>query len=207
MPRCWANRADVRRAASPRDLTPGDYDAPPFSLGGQDNYAFSPDGQEICYTSNHDKVEATSTNNDLWIVPVNGGAGQEHYRRQSRERLDAALFARWKVHRLPRPAASGIRERPVPADAVRPEDGGEEESDRELRSLGRDIRLGAMIRRYLLRRRRQGRRRRFMRSLDASGMRPISRFRRVDREGLQRRSCCDRMTERHCVHPHVDRSS
>src|SRR5208337_4042821 len=28
-------------------------------------------GQEICYTSNHDKVEATSTNNDLWIVPVN----------------------------------------------------------------------------------------------------------------------------------------
>jgi len=55
----------------PRDLTPGDYDAPVFSLGGQDEYAFSPDGQEICYTSNHDKVEATSTNNDLWIVPVN----------------------------------------------------------------------------------------------------------------------------------------
>jgi dipeptidyl aminopeptidase/acylaminoacyl peptidase len=56
-----------------RDLTPGDHDAPPFSLGGQDNYAFSPDGQEICYTSNHDEVEATSTNNDLWIVPINGG--------------------------------------------------------------------------------------------------------------------------------------
>ncbi len=60
--------------SSPRDLTPGDYDAPVFSLGGQDNYAFSPDGQEVCYTSNHDKVEATSTNNDLWIVPVNSGA-------------------------------------------------------------------------------------------------------------------------------------
>jgi dipeptidyl aminopeptidase/acylaminoacyl peptidase len=59
-----------------RDLTPGDYDAPVFSLGGQDNYAFSPDGQEICYTSNHDKVEATSTNNDLWIVSVNGGAAK-----------------------------------------------------------------------------------------------------------------------------------
>jgi dipeptidyl aminopeptidase/acylaminoacyl peptidase len=55
----------------PRDLTPGDYDAPEFSLGGQDDYAFSPDGQEICYTSNHDKVEAASTNNDLWTVPVN----------------------------------------------------------------------------------------------------------------------------------------
>ncbi len=60
----------------PRDLTPGDYDAPPFTLGGQDDYAFSPDGQEICYTSNHDKVEATSTNNDLWIVSVNGGAAK-----------------------------------------------------------------------------------------------------------------------------------
>jgi dipeptidyl aminopeptidase/acylaminoacyl peptidase len=55
----------------PRDLTPGDYDSPVFSLGGQDDYAFSPDGQEICYTSNHDKVEATSTNNDLWTVPLN----------------------------------------------------------------------------------------------------------------------------------------
>ncbi len=57
----------------PRDLTPGDYDAPVFSLGGQDDYAFSPDGQEICYTSNHDKNPAASTNNDLWIVPVTGG--------------------------------------------------------------------------------------------------------------------------------------
>ncbi len=57
----------------PRDLTPGDYDAPVFSLGGQDDYAFSPDGQEICYASNHDKNPAASTNNDLWLVPVSGG--------------------------------------------------------------------------------------------------------------------------------------
>ena len=54
-----------------RDLTPGDYDAPPFSLGGQDDYAFSPDGQEICFSSNHDPVEAISTNKDLFTVPVN----------------------------------------------------------------------------------------------------------------------------------------
>jgi dipeptidyl aminopeptidase/acylaminoacyl peptidase len=59
-----------------RDLTPGDYDAPVFSLGGQDDYAFSPDGQEICYTSNHDKNPAASTNNDLWIVSVNGGTAK-----------------------------------------------------------------------------------------------------------------------------------
>jgi dipeptidyl aminopeptidase/acylaminoacyl peptidase len=62
--------------SDPRDLTPGDYDAPVFSLGGQDDYAFSPDGQEICYTSNHDKNPAASTNNDLWIVPISGGAAK-----------------------------------------------------------------------------------------------------------------------------------
>ena len=68
-------------AFDPLDLTPGDHDAPVFSLGGQDDYAFSPDGQEICYTSNHDKVEATSTNNDLWTVPVNL-ARERHARRR-----------------------------------------------------------------------------------------------------------------------------
>ena len=67
-PTCW-----TRAFVALRDLTPGDYDAPVFSLGGQDNYAFSPDGQEICYASNHDKNPAASTNNDLWIVPVSGG--------------------------------------------------------------------------------------------------------------------------------------
>jgi dipeptidyl aminopeptidase/acylaminoacyl peptidase len=64
----------VTSIAVPQDLTPGDYDAPEFSLGGQDDYAFSPDGQEVCYASNHDKNPAASTNNDLWIVPVNVGA-------------------------------------------------------------------------------------------------------------------------------------
>jgi dipeptidyl aminopeptidase/acylaminoacyl peptidase len=63
-------------SAAPRDLTPGDYDGPVFSLGGQDDYAFSPDGKEICYASNHDAMPAASTNNDLFTVPVNfpGGA-------------------------------------------------------------------------------------------------------------------------------------
>jgi dipeptidyl aminopeptidase/acylaminoacyl peptidase len=60
-----------------RDLTPGDFDSPVVSFYGQDNYAFSPDGREICYASNHDKNEANSTNNDLWIVPVGGGAAKD----------------------------------------------------------------------------------------------------------------------------------
>ena len=59
-----------------RDLTPGDYDAPPFSLGGPTDYAFSPDSKELAFVSNHDKVEATSTNADVWIVSVRGGAAR-----------------------------------------------------------------------------------------------------------------------------------
>jgi len=54
----------------PRDLTPGDHDVPPFSLGGQDMYAISPDSQEAAYTSNIDEVEATSTNNEIFVVPL-----------------------------------------------------------------------------------------------------------------------------------------
>ncbi|MDP9254714.1 MAG: S9 family peptidase, partial [Verrucomicrobiota bacterium] len=64
----------VEKAAVPRDLTPGDHDVPPFNLGGQDMYAISPDGQELAYTSNIDEVEATSTNNEIFIVPMTGPA-------------------------------------------------------------------------------------------------------------------------------------
>jgi dipeptidyl aminopeptidase/acylaminoacyl peptidase len=56
-----------------RDLTPGDHDVPPFNLGGQDMYSVSPDGQELAYTSNIDEVEATSTNNEIFLVPMSGG--------------------------------------------------------------------------------------------------------------------------------------
>jgi len=55
-----------------RDLTPGAHDVPPFSLGGQDQCSFSPDGQEVAYTSNIDEVQATSTNSDIFIVQVAG---------------------------------------------------------------------------------------------------------------------------------------
>ena len=55
------------------DLTPGDHDVPPFSLGGQDMYAISPDGREVAYTSNIDESEATSTNDEIFVVPMSGG--------------------------------------------------------------------------------------------------------------------------------------
>ena len=66
--------ADTAATTAARDLTPGDHDVPPFNLGGQDLYAISPDGQEVVYTSNVDEVEATSTNNEIFLVPMAGGA-------------------------------------------------------------------------------------------------------------------------------------
>jgi dipeptidyl aminopeptidase/acylaminoacyl peptidase len=60
-------------ASSARDLTPGDHDVPPFNLGGADMYDVSPDSQELAYTSNIDEVEATSTNNEIFLVPMAGG--------------------------------------------------------------------------------------------------------------------------------------
>jgi dipeptidyl aminopeptidase/acylaminoacyl peptidase len=55
-----------------RDLTPGDYDVPPFSLGGPEGYAFSPDGREMCFVRNTDPDEAYSTNSDLFLVSTYG---------------------------------------------------------------------------------------------------------------------------------------
>jgi dipeptidyl aminopeptidase/acylaminoacyl peptidase len=56
-----------------KDLTPGQADVPTFSLGGSDDYAFSPDSQELAYVSNTDHDQATSTNTDIFVVPVTGG--------------------------------------------------------------------------------------------------------------------------------------
>lgn len=56
----------------PRDLTPGARDVPPFSLGGPDDYAISPDGKELCYVANTDPELAVSTNSDLFVVPLEG---------------------------------------------------------------------------------------------------------------------------------------
>ena len=56
-----------------RDLTPGTRDVPPFSLGGNDDYDISPNGQEVCYSMNADPVEATSTDTDLYVVSIAGG--------------------------------------------------------------------------------------------------------------------------------------
>src|ERR1700722_2402573 len=56
-----------------RDLTPGPHDVPPFSLGGPDDYTISPDSIEVAFTMNADPDLATSTNSDIYTVPITGG--------------------------------------------------------------------------------------------------------------------------------------
>ena len=64
----------VDGSSAARDLTPAaDYDIPPDQRSGPEDINFSPDSKEICFTAVTDKVEATSTNGDLFIVSVTGG--------------------------------------------------------------------------------------------------------------------------------------
>ncbi len=63
-------------SAPPRDLTPGRADVPPFSLGGPEGYAFSPDSKELAFTRKTDAVEAISTNQDLFTVDVTAASAQ-----------------------------------------------------------------------------------------------------------------------------------
>ncbi|HEY2749063.1 MAG TPA: S9 family peptidase, partial [Polyangia bacterium] len=67
---------DGPSAGEARDLTPGNWDAPPFSLGGGPDYDVAPDGKSIVYASNHDAVEATSTNSDVWELALGGSDGK-----------------------------------------------------------------------------------------------------------------------------------
>ncbi|MCJ7563786.1 MAG: S9 family peptidase [Candidatus Aminicenantes bacterium] len=57
------------------DVTPGDYDTPPLDLGGNPDYAFSPDGTEIAFVRNIDPELklALGTNNDVFITSLKSG--------------------------------------------------------------------------------------------------------------------------------------
>jgi len=59
---------------APRDLTPGAFDAPPFSVGGGSEFDVSPDGKELVYARNTDERPETSTNADIFVTPIGGGA-------------------------------------------------------------------------------------------------------------------------------------
>jgi len=77
--RHWDEWRDVKRThvfvvaskgGTARDLTPGDFDSPPYAAATGVDYAFSPDSKELAYVRNPDKVEAISTNSDIYVVPV-----------------------------------------------------------------------------------------------------------------------------------------
>ena len=78
----WRNRKRshvfviARTGGIARDLTPGDFDSPPYGASTGNDYAFSPDGREIVYLRNPDKVEAVSTNSDIYILPLSGGTAK-----------------------------------------------------------------------------------------------------------------------------------
>jgi dipeptidyl aminopeptidase/acylaminoacyl peptidase len=66
----------IDRSQEPRDLTPGAADVPPFSLGGPDDYAVSPDSRELAFVRKTDAVEATSTNCDLFLLDLTSPSAQ-----------------------------------------------------------------------------------------------------------------------------------
>jgi len=78
----WDEWRDVKRThvfvvsskgGNARDLTTGDFDSPPYAATTGVDYAFSPDSSEIAYLRNPDKVEAVSTNSDIFVMPLAGG--------------------------------------------------------------------------------------------------------------------------------------
>jgi len=57
-----------------RDLTAGmDRDFPGFPWGGSGDYAFSPDGKEICCVSRTGEMEAISTDTELFVIDIESG--------------------------------------------------------------------------------------------------------------------------------------
>jgi dipeptidyl aminopeptidase/acylaminoacyl peptidase len=92
--------ADVATGAV-RDLTPGDFDSPPFQLGGSLRYDFSPDSTELAFDSNHDRDLASSTNSDVWIVSLSRqSAAAQHHRFEPCLRRPSEILAGRKIHRL-----------------------------------------------------------------------------------------------------------
>ena len=81
----WDEWRDVKRThvfvvaskgGTARQITEGDFDSPPYAAASGVDYAFSPDSTEIAFLRNPDKVEAISTNSDIYVMPLTGGAAK-----------------------------------------------------------------------------------------------------------------------------------
>jgi dipeptidyl aminopeptidase/acylaminoacyl peptidase len=109
----------VPLSGAARDLTPGAFDAPPFSVGGGGELDVSPDSKELVYARNTDEHPERSTNADLFIVPLTGGTAKRittrtgadtnplyspdgryiAYRSQSRAGYESDLWELWLYDR------------------------------------------------------------------------------------------------------------
>jgi dipeptidyl aminopeptidase/acylaminoacyl peptidase len=78
----WDEWRDVKRThvfvvsskgGTAREITAGDFDSPPYAAASGVDYAFSPDSTEIAYLRNPDKVEAISTNSDIYVMNLASG--------------------------------------------------------------------------------------------------------------------------------------
>ena len=65
------------KGGTARDLTGGDFDSPPYAAASGVDYAFSPDSTEIAFLRNPDKVEAISTNSDIYVMPLASGPAKD----------------------------------------------------------------------------------------------------------------------------------
>ncbi len=54
------------------DVTPGDRDAPPMALDTARDFDFSPDGATLAFAMNPDELVARSTNNSIYLLPLDG---------------------------------------------------------------------------------------------------------------------------------------
>ncbi len=53
-------------------VTPAEMDVPPISLGGSQDFVFSPSGDEIAFVANPDERVAVSTNNSVFVQKLDG---------------------------------------------------------------------------------------------------------------------------------------
>ena len=89
-----------------KDLTPGDHDVPPFSLGGPDDYAMAPRFQGSLLR--HERRSAARHQHQRG--PVRGSHRWRRFEKnhhESRRGFEPAIFARRKIPRLSQPIRGG----------------------------------------------------------------------------------------------------
>ena len=64
---------DAKGDGAAREITQGDFDAPPYAASTNVDYAFSADNSSLAYLRNFETVEAVSTNSDVVIAPLARG--------------------------------------------------------------------------------------------------------------------------------------